>query len=755
MEKSAYHIHVTGLVQGVGFRPFIYRLAQRHGVTGTVENNNKGVYIWAEGEEKSVKSLVKDVRNEAPAAAAIDAIQMNLKPLKGYTDFEIIPSHSFSNEITEISPDIAVCDDCLEDIKQQPNRLAYPLTNCTNCGPRFTIIKALPYDRPNTTMAPFVMCPACESEYINVMDRRFHAQPIACHDCGPHYTLHYENKRWQDITSVLDKTAALIDGGKIVAVKGMGGFHLACDAFQEETVALLRERKSREGKPFAVMFRNITVLKKYLNTTDEEEKLLASWRRPVVLLKQHKVLSYSISKGLDTVGAMLPYMPFHYLLFEKMATDCIVLTSGNIADDPVLIDNEEALENLASVADATVTYNRAIHNRADDTVAMVVNGKTRLIRRSRSYVPSPVHLDLNAEGIFAAGAELVNCFAIGKSDQAILSQHIGDLKNMETLEFYEESYRRFQHLFRFTPELVVCDLHPDYLSTGFAEQFELPVLSIQHHHAHIASCMAEHHLDEKVIGVSFDGTGLGTDGKIWGGDFLVCDLSNFERVAHFEYIPMPGGDLVTNDPRRMAMAYLHHYFGKEFLEAKKEKLFADMDPNTFDTVLMMLDQNINSPESDSAGRLFDAVAALTRVCRLSAYHAEAPMRLEAIAAPEPDKAYHFDFNGETISFKPTFEEILKDMENNVAVSLISARFHCTIVNMMCDVVQKISKRTGLKKVVISGGTFQNRILLSVGEKRLHAAGLEVFSHEKVPSNDGGIALGQLAIAAKRRILKNK
>ncbi|MBN2615862.1 MAG: carbamoyltransferase HypF [Bacteroidales bacterium] len=755
MELKAYKIHVKGLVQGVGFRPFVYRIAHQFGVKGTVENNNTGVYLCAEGESDQILNMVKALREKAPEAASITSVSMKEEPLRGFSDFEIVSSQSVSDEVTEISPDIAVCSACLEDMKRQKNRFNYPLINCTNCGPRFTIIRDLPYDRPQTTMASFTLCRECEAEYSQVQDRRFHAQPIACHHCGPHYTLHYDGLKVENIESVIHQTAALLDQNKIVAVKGMGGFHLACNAFSEDTVARLRRKKSREGKPFAVMFRNVEVTKKFMVLNEQEEAVLKSWRRPVVLLKSKKNLADSVSLGLDTVGVMLPYMPFHYLLFERLKTDCIVLTSGNIAEEPVLIDNEEALKKLAPVADAYVTYNRDIHNRADDSVCFVTNGAARLIRRSRSYAPSPVQIQYNTEGIFAAGAELVNCFAIGKGNQVLLSQHIGDLKNLETLEFYEESFERFQRLFRFKPKFIASDLHPDYLSTRFAEGLDIPLIRVQHHHAHIAACMAEHQLDERVIGISFDGTGLGTDGKIWGGEFLVADLNDFDRVVHFDYLPMPGGDLVTREPFRMAMALVHHYKGSDFLKDHRNSLFSDISQEKFDAVMMMLDRKINCPESDSAGRLFDAVAALTGVCRRSTFHAEAPMRLESVASMENEGDYNFDFDGVVLSFRPMTDALIQDVLNQVDPSVISAKFHRTILKIMLDVTKTISNQFAIKKVVLSGGSFQNRILLGLGEDRLRKAGFEVFSHESVPSNDGGIALGQMAVAAKRLSMNDK
>ena len=748
--KIAKEIWISGLVQGVGFRPFIYKLALRHNLDGQVENNNRGVKIVVEGLESNIKTFVQDIRQEAPEASSIENLNELDITANGFTNFKIAKSRSLSSEITEVSPDIAVCEDCLHDMKIQPHRIDYPFINCTHCGPRFTIIRALPYDRPMTTMAPFKMCPQCTSEYKDVMDRRFHAQPIACEECGPHYSIWINKQKITDFPQLLDTSIRLLDGGKIVAIKGMGGFHLACNALDEKAVSRLRQKKNREAKPLAVMFRNLDEVKKYLHVNKKEESLLQSWRKPIVLLKQKLTLSPSLSRGLDTLGVVLPYMPFHYLLFGKLKTPAIVLTSGNLSDEPVLISDKEACKQLSGLADAVIGYNREIYNRADDSVALVVNGKSRLIRRSRSYVPSPVRLGFDAEGIFAAGAELVNCFAMGKGKQALMSQHIGDLKNPETLSFYQESYQRFQGLFRFTPKSVVADLHPDYLSTRFAENLKLPLVQVQHHHAHIASCMAEHRLDEHVIGISLDGTGLGTDGKIWGGEVLICDLVTFERALHLEYIPQPGGDLVTHEPWRMAVSYLTKAMGKQETDRLFPELFPTIETRAFEAVQLLLNKKLNSPETSSMGRLFDAVAALTGICQQSSYHAEAPMRLESVVSKGEFGVYPFEIREKDISVIPMFREIVKDKLNGLSNGIIAAKFHNTVVKIVVDSVLQISRTSGLKKVVLSGGSFQNRILLENTENQLLEKGFHVFAHEKVPSNDAGIALGQLAIAAKRR-----
>ncbi len=751
MKTVAKKIKIKGLVQGVGFRPFIYRLATGHGLAGTVENNNTGVEIFVESSSTAIGNFIKDIERKLPEAASISKFVVDESSPLGLKSFTIAKSRSLSDEITEVSPDIAVCTNCLHDMKTQPRRLAYPFTNCTNCGPRFTIIRDLPYDRDKTTMSVFEMCPDCKKEYTGILDRRFHAQPVACAVCGPHYSLLLKDGRTvNDFSGLLNTTAQLLQDGVIVAVKGLGGYHLTCDPFNNKTVDELRLLKGREGKPFALMFKDAQTAGDYLFMNTAEEQLLTSWRRPIVLLKIKKPFAPSVSTGLDTIGAMLPYMPFHHQLFEKLDLPAIVLTSGNISDEPIIIDNSEAIKKLHPLTAATLTYNREIHNRTDDSVAFVASDKVRLIRRSRSYAPSPIQLQLNAEGIFAAGAELVNCFAIGKNDQAILSQHIGDLQNLETLEFYTESVERFRRLFRFDPQLAVADKHPDYLSTRFASEMGIPLLFVQHHHAHIASCMAEYGLDEKLIGICFDGTGLGDDGNIWGGEFLVCDLNESRRFSHFENIRQPGGDAVTRHPWRMMLAYLHHYFGNE-VRKRFPFVFEGIPDEAMEAVLFLLNSGVNSPFTSSAGRLFDAVSALLGICRRSGYHAEAPMQLEAVADSRTEAAYAFE-SGKTVSFGKTFEEMLHDLQAGTSKATISGKFHNTVVQAVVETAKKIRGQTGLQKVVLSGGSFQNRILLERSELKLKSAGFTVYSQSGIPSNDGGIALGQLAVAAKKREL---
>ena len=743
-------INIKGLVQGVGFRPSIYRMAILHNLYGTVENNNSGVIINLQGDENNVNNFIEDIPIKTPLASSISSIKIRDKELVGYTNFEIKKSTSQSNEITEVSPDIGVCDDCLVDMKKQEHRIDYPFTNCTNCGPRFTIIKDLPYDRPKTTMDVFPMCEKCKNEYITILDRRFHAQPIACNICGPRYTMFHNNLETTDIRSIVSNTCEVIEAGGIVAIKGLGGYHLACNTFNDQSISKLRIAKNREGKPFALMFKDINSAKEYLHINEQEEKLLNSWRKPIVLLKVKKKLSESIGIGLDTIGVMLPYMPFHYMLFEKLKVVSVVLTSGNISDEPVLISDKQALSTLGKISDAVITYNREIYNRTDDSVLRVINSIPRSIRRSRSYAPSPIELNLNTEGIFAGGSELVNCFAIGKGNQVILSQHIGDLKNLETLEFYEESVSRFNTLFRFNPELAVMDLHPDYLSSRFVEKMNIPILKVQHHHAHIASCMAEHCLDEEVIGISFDGTGLGDDGNIWGGEFMLCDLANYTRKNHFEYIPQPGGDAVSKHPWRMMTSYLMHYFGNDVFD-QHPYLFQDINKDELHTIQQVINQKLNSPLTSSAGRLFDAISALLGICRNSTYHAEAPMQLETVANENIMSSYSYLIT-DHVSFKSTFVEIINDINDNVSIADIAGKFHNTVVSLILHVANNIRKESSVHKIVLSGGSFQNDILLKKAEIILRDNGFECFTQAQIPSNDGGLALGQLAIAAKQREL---
>ena len=745
----ALSIRVFGLVQGVGFRPFLHRVASELGINGWAINTNDSVRIHAEGAAEAIAEFVDSISNSPPPLARVERVETENSVSGGYSAFEIRQSESTSGAVTRVSPDMAVCDECLADIRRQPNRIDYPFVNCTNCGPRFSIIKDLPYDRSMTTMAGFKMCQGCKNEYENIEDRRYHAQPNACSECGPSYTFQAGNEVITDIDAILERTAALIDGGGIAAVKGIGGFHLACDATDEQAVARLRKRKRREGKPFAVMCGDLTTVAECALVSEREEALLTSSERPIVLLKAlpgggRTTLAPSVSNGIDTFGVMIPYMPFHFLLFERLKTHAIVLTSGNLTDEPIAIDDEEAVERLESVADAFLTTNRRIHNRSDDSVLFVARDAPRFIRRSRGWAPNPVELPLTVEGIAACGAELKGSFCIGKGREGILSQHLGDLKNPETWEFYREAFERFCRLFRFTPRLGACDTHPDYLSTKFAENMGVRLVKVQHHHAHIASCMAENAYSEKTIGVAMDGTGLGDDGAIWGGEFLICGLDGYHRAAHLQYLPLPGGDAAVLEPWRMAVGMLYSLYGKSALDMDLPAV-RERSPGELELLTAAIDRKVNTPLTSSAGRLFDGVAALTGLVTNAAFDAEAPMRLEATIVPE-GRSYTYT-PGEEIGVLPIVEGVVADLRAGEDTGIIAARFHNTFVDIIVDTVIALSKSTGIKTAALSGGVFQNRYVLEKSERLLESSGFNVLSHTKVPANDGGIALGQLAVAA--------
>jgi len=758
LRDISLEVVVTGLVQGVGFRPFVYRIATKSELTGWVRNTNENVKIKVTGTPENIDSFLSSLHNDSPQAAIIDKISTLAIETENFSSFSIQSSHNVSDEITEISPDIAVCDECLQDIDKPGSRLDYAFVNCTNCGPRFTIIQDIPYDRVKTTMKSFAMCPDCQQEYETVTDRRFHAQPTACSRCGPHYELFAEKKRVSDkIDVIVDSVSKCISSGGIVLIKGLGGMHLACDAFNEKTVGRLRNLKNREGKPFAIMFRDMEKLKLFAEVNSSEEQSLYSWRRPIVLLKkkngsERPLLAESLNAGLNLLGVMLPYMPFHYLLFRQLKMPAIVLTSGNFSSEPILIDNQVALEQFSPLVDAIVLHNRDIYNRTDDSIVRIIGDKERVFRRSRGYVPAPVRTALNTEGIIAFGAELTNCFCVGKGQKAFLSQHIGDLQGLETTLFYEKTLAQFIQLFRVKPSLMAVDMHPEYVSTKTGLNFgDLPVVQVQHHHAHIASCMAEHQLDEKVIGVALDGTGYGTDGNIWGGEFLVCDLNDFIRFTHFEYIPSPGGDLATEEPWRMAVSWLLKVFGKEILSLEIPFL-KQIDPEKVRLIIQMIDKNINCPLTSGAGRLFDCVASLLDLVQVASFQAEGPMRLESIVRHDCTESYTFTRN-ETIQFDETIRSIVNDIQQGVDAATISTKFHNTIILVIFDSVNAIHQSEGIRKVVLSGGVFQNKYLLEGTLQLLRKNNFEVYSHATVPTNDGGIALGQLAVASKRRDLK--
>ena len=750
---------VTGLVQGVGFRPFVYRIATQNALAGWVLNTNENVRMVVTGTPEQLDRFLFLLRTEAPPASRVEEISSSELPTTEFDGFEIRDSRDLSDEITEISPDIAVCEECLRDIVQQRNRLDYPFVNCTNCGPRFTIIRDLPYDRPKTTMVPFVMCASCSSEYENVTDRRFHAQPIACKVCGPHYSLFANGARVSEsISEILEILSGCIAGGGVVLIKGLGGMHLACDATNEQAVEKLRSVKHRDRKPFAVMFRDLDSLKPYVSLTKAEEKSLTSWRRPIVLLEKSApgnlpALAEGIGSGLSLLGVMLPYMPFHHQLFDKLDTRALVLTSGNFSSEPILIDNQTALAAFSTKVDAVVLYNRDIYNRTDDSVVRIMGGSERVFRRSRGYVPAPVRTKFLAEGIVAFGAELTNCFCVGKGQKAYISQHIGDLQGMETSLFYDRTIDQFLSLFRIKPALFAVDMHPDYISTKKGESFgDFPLVRVQHHHAHIASCMAEHGLDEKVIGIALDGTGYGTDGNSWGSEFMVCDLNDFERITHFEYLPLPGGDSAAEEPWRMAVSWLYKVYGPGFTGLGLPFL-NHMDGDKVQLIVQMIDRKINCPLTSGAGRYFDGVASLLDLVQVATFQAEGPMRLESVVRRSCKESYPFRNQGEVICFDETLRGIVEDLLAAEDPSNIAAKFHNTIILAIFGFATDQRLKSKINKVVFSGGVFQNKYLLEGATELLLKNNFEIYSHAAVPTNDGGIALGQMAVASKRREMK--
>ena len=735
MESAArYQIKLTGVVQGVGFRPFVKTLAERMMLSGRVTNTGSGVLIEIEATgQDQVSAFVVALQSNAPPVARILSLSTNVVDVTGtMTGFEIGPSEAGAAAFTLLAPDLATCSDCLREIGDPADRrFGYPFTNCTNCGPRYSIIQRIPYDRANTTMEAFRMCADCAAEYADPQDRRFHAEANACQVCGPRLS--------EPIASI---NRALMDG-EIVALKSLGGFQLACSAFSKQAVAKLRSRKNRGNKPFAVMMADVETVRSHCLISLEEEALLCCRAAPIVLLRlrQPSELATAITPGLSEVGVMLPYTPLHYLLFGG-SLSCLVMTSGNISDEPITISNEEAWNNLGKLADQVTTHDREIFTRVDDSVIRFHAGAPRMLRRARGYVPDPIDLGYEATDVLACGGELKSAFCITKGRYAILSQHIGDLDNYETLAFYEETLRNLQSVYQSKPRLIAHDLHPDYLTSRWAERHPLPKLPVQHHHAHIASCMAEHELQDRVIGVAFDGSGYGTDGQIWGGEFLLCEYTGFQRVGHLRPVPFIGGDRAMREGFRMAAAYLFDAVGGNY---RRHALPAEITrlPAVFDRLMLK-----PSLMTSSCGRLFDAVASLVGICQVNTYEGEAAMLLESAAVEESGEPYQFviDANGE-IDTRPMFRQMLEDIAGGRSAGSIAYRMHCTVSAMIGAACRMIREASGVNKVCLSGGVFQNLILLDGATARLRATGFEVFTHSLIPANDGGLALGQAVIAA--------
>ena len=786
-------ITLKGVVQGVGFRPYVYTLAESLQLKGYVTNTSDGVTIDLEGEH--VVEFIERLPKDAPPLSKITAISITPLPEYGYADFRIIDSREESSRIpfTLISPDVSICDDCLEELMDpRDRRYLYPFINCTNFGPRYTIIRSIPYDRPHTTMAHFSMCPQCDAEYHDPHDRRFHAQPNACPQCGPGVTLVGNRQPELNGQVAMEKAIELLKAGKIIAIKGLGGFHLACDATNKNAVEKLRERKRRSNKPFALMAPDIVTVERFCTVSEEEARLLLSLRRPIVLLRKKGavlLLPEAVSPHNQYLGFMLPYTPLHYLLFHqpfavrKDGTHseggpnfyALVMTSGNLSEEPIVRDNEEAVEKLQGVVDAFLLHNRDIFMRVDDSVVRVryqgpsgpdeKGGSTTdkgresvlFIRRSRGYAPEPLALHSEGPEVMGCGADIKNTFTVTKGGFAIPSQHIGDMENYETLQFFEECLENIKRVYRVKPIAMAHDLHPGYLSTQWALRQGVQTYGIQHHYAHIGSVIAEKGLAGKVLGVAFDGTGYGTDGNLWGGEVLFADVHGFERVAHFKYVPLPGGEKAVKEPWRTAISYILDAAGDEAMEYLKKIGFIEKyGKERTEKIIKIAGARELSPQSSGAGRLFDAVAALTGVCDTNTFEGEAAMALESLISGVTEEDYPVNIILDTtmvIDFSHTIIGIVNDRVNGVEKHLISAKFHNTVSNVILKTVARIRETFLLKEVVLTGGTFQNLYLLERTTRMLAAAGMKVFINEVVPCNDACISLGQAYLIRER--MKNK
>jgi hydrogenase maturation protein HypF len=747
-------IEVSGIVQGVGFRPYVYRLATGRKLTGTIRNTSAGVTIEVQGPQERVQDFVDHLPTEAPPLARITSFVVHEMACNGDADFRIVHSHAGEEVRTLISPDVAICPDCLRELFDPADRrYRYPFINCTNCGPRFTIVRDIPYDRPSTSMAVFPMCPRCQAEYQDPLNRRFHAQPNACWECGPRVELWDKSGRQIPCRDAIAEAASGLHAGLVVAVKGLGGFHLAVDASNRAAVKLLRERKRRVEKPFAIMVPDLAAAKEICEIDVSAQAALESLQRPIVLLPKKPTcpIPEEVAPFNRYLGVFLPYTPLHYVLLREGGFKALVMTSGNLSEEPIAIDNREAVRRLNGLADYFLVHNREILLRCDDSVVRVSAGVTRQMRRSRGFVPVPVFLKDEQRSVLAVGGELKNTVCLTKGKHAFLSQHIGDLENAESYSFFGEAIEHLERILEIQPTVIAYDLHPDYFSTKWALQQSLPLVGVQHHHAHIASCMAENHLDGRVIGFALDGTGYGSDGHIWGGEVLIAGYEDFKRAAHFEYVPLPGGAAAIREPWRMAVSYLARHFGRDFL--KLEIPFVrQLNRVKTDVVLRMMEQKINSPLTSSCGRLFDAVAALIGIRQQVNYEAQAAVELEmAIASSDSSDGYSLelvpDGDGWIFGTRSLFEAIVRDLQRNITVGEISRRFHNGLVNTFVRTAQLLRDKTALDRVCLSGGTFHNVYLSQQLEARLVEDGFGVFTQHEVPAGDGGLSLGQAIVAA--------
>ncbi|MGZ9221489.1 MAG: carbamoyltransferase HypF, partial [Anaerolineales bacterium] len=738
----AKHISVTGVVQGVGFRPFVYGLATRLDLHGWVCNTSRGVEILVDGPSSNLEKFTQSLTLEKPALAKIDAVRVEEAPRQSFSSFEIRESQSVEGDYQPISADIAICADCERELFDPDNRrYLYPFINCTNCGPRFTIIREIPYDRPKTTMADFLMCIDCLAEYNNPLNRRFHAQPVACPECGPFLELRETRPRSSNLDSLISsieyrnfavfKARRLLREGNIVAIKGLGGFHLACDASNSSAVAELRRRKGRAGKPFALMAANLRVIESICAVSDEESELLTGREKPILLLEKKTLttlqafrVAEEVAPGMDSLGMLLPYTPLHHLLLNQTdpvlacepVPPVLVMTSGNFSEEPIATNNEEALHKLSPLADAFLLHNRDIHIRCDDSVLRVDKHATVHLRRSRGYAPYPVQITFDSKPTLAVGGELKNTFCLTHDRYAFLSHYIGDMENAEIYESFEQGIQHLLRLFRVQPEIIAYDLHPNYFTTQYAKRLNTQQIGVQHHHAHIASCMADNGLENRrLIGLSFDGTGYGSDGEIWGGEILLASYADFERFAHLEYLPLPGSDSAIRHPWRIAAGYAHALN----LDISDLPFLRNIDKPNIRIVKQQVDKKLNAPLTSSLGRLFDAVASLIGVRSEITYEAQAAIEMEVLSRPFISSAIAYPYLFEETSdailirLRDVLKAIIHDVERDVPSGLIGACFHKTITQISVDICKLARAKTDLNEVALSGGVWQNQILLDL------------------------------------------
>ena len=750
MDKKRSFIVVEGIVQGVGFRPFVYNLAKKIGLKGWVNNNSEGVYIDVEGFEEDIDKFLKCLENNTLPLARIEKITKKAASILNYSNFEIKESEVSLDKITLISPDIATCSDCAEDILNPNNRRrGYAFTNCTNCGPRFSIINELPYDRDKTTMNEFKMCKECNSEYLDPTNRRFHAQPNACEECGPELWIEDFKGNRLDIEDPINFAQNMLSKGKIFAIKGLGGFHLACDGLNEIAVGNLRDKKKRPFKPLAVMMKDIETVKSYCEVRQLEEKILTGIKKPIVILDQKECLDLprNIAPNQKTMGVMLPYTPIHILLLSGKLK-VLIMTSANVNALPIEYNDSSARVGLTGIVDYFLMHNREIHVPVDDSVLKVVDKNQTIMRRARGFVPEPFKANI-IKNILACGPNMKNTFCISKEGFLFLSQFNGDLENLETYEHYKKNVEHFKKIFSFSPEFIAHDMHPTYMSTKYALEYDLPKISVQHHHAHIVSCMFENDLEQKVIGVCFDGTGYGTDGKIWGGEFLICDHLEFTRAAHLDYIKMPGGEKAIKEPWRMAVSYIYKALSAQWNNKEIYDIIFELYGKKGIDLINILNLNINCTETSSMGRLFDAMANIIGITEVVTYEGQASIDLEAISEIDIEESYTYKVIKQDMYIIEPYEiivEALNDRKKGVSGKVIASKFQNTIVNLTVSVCGSIREDSGINEVVLSGGVFQNSFLLEKICCSLKKNKFGVYIHKELPSNDGGVAIGQIIIA---------